>query len=89
MLPCDLGVKQSRDCDERGPDWTEPARGYSSIVNGEAEPQPGSAVSKVSIGDRGSEPARVIGKQRQPINIMRQHGKVPVSPQLAMPAFTI
>ena len=34
LLPCNLGVDQSRDCDERCPDRAEAAGRHSSVMNG-------------------------------------------------------
>ena len=60
LLPCNLGVDQSRDCDERCPDRAEAAGRYSSVMNGQTEFQPRPSIYAVDIGDAGSELARIV-----------------------------
>ena len=64
LLPCNLGVDQSRDCDERCPDRAEAAGRYSSVMNGQTELQPGPPICTVDIGDAGSELTRIVSHQR-------------------------
>ena len=90
LLPYSLGVNQPRDHYKCWPDRTEPARDHSSVVNGQADPQPGSAIPReVGLGDRRSQLTGVVGNQRQPVYTLRQHSEFPVPAWLAIPEFAI
>jgi len=89
LLPRNFGINQPGDRDECRPDWTEPAGCHPSVMNSQADPQARLAICKVDSGDAGSELARVVGDQRQPVNALRQHCKLPVPARLAVPACAI
>jgi len=63
LLPGDFGIDQSRDCHERWPHRAEAAGRHSSVMNGQAEPQPGPMIRAVSVGHAGSKITRVVSHQ--------------------------